>query len=165
VACRKPSLNGDILSFDPAAFPQSLHEASAPIDVVERCKAAAGRYTTSIVEIPDEPDFGGPLSVRRERSDRCSTEESYELASSHAEHSFLPEASGCSVRWHFSKVSTTEAADSFEAILRKPSFTDCLIEADRTQHEGQNSHERPTHGRSRRHGVAYDPNAKDSYSC
>jgi hypothetical protein len=63
------------------------------------------------------------------------------------------------------KVPTTEAADSFEAILRKPSFTDCLIEADRTQYEGQNSHERPTYGRSRRHGVAYDPNAKGSYSC
>jgi hypothetical protein len=56
---------------------------------VERCKAAAGRYTTSIVEIPDQPDFGGLLSVRWERPDRCSTEESYELAPFHAELSFL----------------------------------------------------------------------------
>jgi hypothetical protein len=31
-----------------------------------------------------------------------------------------------------------------EAILRKPSFADCLIKADRAQYEGQNSHERPT---------------------
>jgi hypothetical protein len=93
LACRKPSLNGNILSLDPATFPQSLQEGSAPIDVVERCKAAARRHTTSIVEIPDEPDFGGLLSVRRwERPDRCSTEESYELAPSHAEHSFLPGA-------------------------------------------------------------------------
>src|SRR5260370_23724070 len=89
LACRKPSLNGNILSLDPATFPQSLQEWSAPIGGVERCKATAGRYTTSIVEIPDEPDFGGLLSVRRGRPDHCSTEESYELAPSHAEHSFL----------------------------------------------------------------------------
>jgi hypothetical protein len=29
------------------------------------------------------------LSLRRERPSRCGTEESYELAPSHAEHSFL----------------------------------------------------------------------------
>jgi len=77
------------LSLDPATFPQSLEEGSAPIDVMERCKAAAGRYTTSIVEIPDEPKFGRLLSVRPERPYRCSTEESHELAPSHAEYSFL----------------------------------------------------------------------------
>ena len=43
LARRKPSLNGNILSLDPATFPQSLQEGSAPIDVMERCKAAAGR--------------------------------------------------------------------------------------------------------------------------
>jgi hypothetical protein len=56
---------------------------------MERRKAAAGQCTRSIVEIPDAPDFGRLLSVRRARPDRSSTEESYELAPSHTEHSFL----------------------------------------------------------------------------
>jgi len=57
--------------------------------VVGRCKAAAGQYARPIVEIPDAPDFGRLLSVRRERPNRCGTEESHELAPSHAEESFL----------------------------------------------------------------------------
>ena len=59
LARRKPSLNGNVLSLDPAKFPQSLQEGFAPIGVVEKCKAAAGRYTRSIVEIPDAPDLTG----------------------------------------------------------------------------------------------------------
>jgi len=35
----------------------------------------------------------------------------------------------------------------------KPSFADCLIKADRAQYDGQNSHERPTWGQTRRYGV------------
>jgi hypothetical protein len=56
------------------------------------------------------------------------------------------------------KVPTIEAAASFDytrrpfgaasagrqTILRKPSFTDCLIKADRAHYDRQNSHERPT---------------------
>jgi hypothetical protein len=41
-------------------------------------------------EIPDAPAFGRLLSVRRERPNRCGTEESHELTPSHAEHSFSP---------------------------------------------------------------------------
>jgi len=49
-------------------------------------------------EIPDAPDFGRLLSVRRERPNRCGTEESHELTPSHAEHSFFP-VSGCHLSW------------------------------------------------------------------
>jgi hypothetical protein len=90
LARRKPSLNSDILSLDPTTLPQSLQEGFAPIGFVERCKAAAGQYARSIVEIPDPPEFGRLLSVRRERPNRCGTEESHELTPSHAEHSFSP---------------------------------------------------------------------------
>src|SRR5215831_8325985 len=73
LACRKPSLNGNILSLDPPTFPQPLQEGSAPINVVERC-------TTSIVEIPYEPGFGRLLSACRERPDCCSTRQRAEAS-------------------------------------------------------------------------------------
>jgi len=36
------------------------------------------------------------------------------------------------------------ASTGGEATPRKPSFTDCLIKADRARYYGQNSHQRPT---------------------
>ena len=91
LARRKPSLNGNVLSLDPAKFPQSLQEGFAPIGVVERCKAAAGQYTRSIVEIPDAPHFDRLLSVPQERPPRCcATEEDDEFSPSHADHGLPP---------------------------------------------------------------------------
>jgi hypothetical protein len=91
LARRKPSLNSDILSLDPTTLPQSLQEGFAPIGVVERCKAAAGRYTRSIVEIPDAPHFDRLLSVPQERPPRCcATEEDDEFSPSHADHGLPP---------------------------------------------------------------------------
>ena len=66
LACSKTSINDNVLSLDPTTFPQSLQEGFAPIVVVKRCKAAAGQYARTVVEIPDAPD-PRLLRPRRER--------------------------------------------------------------------------------------------------